>query len=134
MQQIYIKVHRSIGNTEIKKRKLSSSSPAPVSGPRPFVCPVCKQSVGCQRFAYHLQKCMGGGGRKSGQERRRKLNAISSTPEVVMTAAEQKESQKLNRLESDKEYFSRNPIIIRVRLSERGIIRCEAICLDMHQS
>jgi hypothetical protein len=106
----------------VKKRKLNSNSPVPNNNSaKPVVCPVCKQNVGSQRFAYHLQKCMGTGGRKSGQERRKKLNTAASASEVTFpTAAEHKETQKLNRLETDRDYFSKNPIIIKIRVQEKG--------------
>lgn len=108
----------TICSTEIKKRKIHSSSPGPASSSRPVSCPVCKQSVGCQRFAYHLQKCMGGGSRKSSQDRRRKLNAQNSAQDS--TGADQNVSQKISRLEADKEYFSKKPVIIKIRLNEKG--------------
>lgn len=117
-KKLYVRSNASIVfRTEVKKRKLTISSPsAVVSGPKPVACPVCKQMVGCQRFAYHLQKCMGGGGRKGGQDRRRKAQITADV------STDQNASQKLNRLESDKEYFKRNPIIVRVRLNERGTV------------
>jgi hypothetical protein len=106
------------------KRPRSSimGSPAPDKA-RVVNCPVCKQNVGGLRFAYHLQKCMGGGSRQSSKDRRRKMNAnataaAAAVPEI--SAAEEKMAQKLSRLESDKEHFTKNPIILRIRLNEKG--------------
>lgn len=121
----------AVHDIEVKKRKVHSSSPGPASSSRPVSCPVCKQSVGCQRFAYHLQKCMGGGSRKSSQDRRRKLNAQNSAQESA--GADQSVSQKISRLEADKEYFSKKPVIVKIRLNEKGnkdIMKRESMCTN----
>lgn len=101
---------------DIKKFKNGGpGSPAPVSAVRPVNCPVCKLNVGAQRFAYHLQKCMGVGTRNSSKERRKKINQTQST-----TNSSTQIELKPPRLESDLEYFRSNPVIVKIKVNDRG--------------
>ena len=117
---------------ENKRPKSSLGSPAATSSRLTVSCPVCKQNVGSQRFAYHLQKCMGGGSRKSSKERRRKLSA-TTTSGAQEPSTTQDGTNKVSRLDTDKEYFSKNPIIVKIRLRDNGKhhLRCKWVDISV---
>ncbi len=104
----------------VVKPKPAQSSSASSAVP-PVTCPCCTKAVGSHRFAYHLQKCMNGGDRKSSKMR----NSSISSPipgDSVANVSNNSNMDKKSRMIADLEYFSTRPIIIQIKLNERGLL------------